>query len=371
MPAKTFFKIVSILILLVAASLSFFGSPYEGNTTLLVAFVILAFFAYSWGWTYTPDGRLDYRTALSLLLTFNVTIKPDPAMDFKIRLPINMFFTLSMLFPKDKIERSEDITISRDGLDVPARVYYPVSIEAGKPPPLVVYYHGGGFVLGSVAMFDALARSLVKATQAILVSVDYRLAPKYGFPAATDDAYAALQWAAENAARLGADPECLMVAGDSAGGNLAAVVAMRARDEGGPDLAAQLLYYPACDLSNGEGRDWASKMKFQNGYGFTTEALRTFRNAYCGHVEDDTNVQLSPVKASRFDGLPRTLLVTAGFDPLTETCNTYSQHLQEAGVEVMHHHYPDTIHGFLSANMLKQRDDTLRKTNAFVKDILR
>lgn len=373
---RSTFKICAA-ILLIAALISYFTDwNYGGDIKVAVLILILAFIAYSWSWTYTPEGRLDYRAALSLhLLTPSFTIKPDRKMDFKIKMPVNLLFAFSALAPKDKVERTEDITIDHSGLSIPARVYWPLS-NTGSKLPLLVYYHGGGFMMGDLNLFDSIARSLAAYTQSIVVSVDYRLAPRHPFPAAIDDAYAALLWSGENAESLGADADRLMVAGDSAGGNLAAVTALRARDENGPKVAAQLLYYPAADLSGentpgGEvaGEEWANKLKFQNGYVFTTESLCGFRNAYCGHVDDARIATLSPALAGNMSGLPPALIVTAGFDPLTEGATLYGDRLQQAGGTVSHEHYPEMIHGFLSVNAFPQRRDSLEKTAKFVKGL--
>ena len=172
-------------------------------------------------------------------------------MDFEITMPINLVYAISALMPKPEMRKVEDVAIPGRDREIPARVYWPrASAEPGAAPPLIVYYHGGGFVVGSVDIFDGLARSIADAAGAVLVSVGYRLAPRDPYPAAIDDAFAALEWAAASAARLEADPSQLLVAGDSAGGNLAAVVALKARDRGGPPLAGQILYYPATDLSD-------------------------------------------------------------------------------------------------------------------------
>ena len=364
MANKTFFKI-SAAILLALALISYFGDwQFSGDLLLAAALALLAFFAWSWSWTYTPDGRLDYRAAVTLhLLSFNVTLKPDPESDFRIKLPINLIYLLSSLMPKARVERSEDIVIEHSGLKIPARVYWPI-VAGDQKPPLLVYYHGGGFVMGSPKDFDPMVRAIAAATGAITVSVDYRLAPRHPYPAAVEDAWAALQWGAENASELGADGEQILVGGDSAGGNLAAVMSSRARDENGPQLAGQILYYPATAWASDE--NWPGNLKCTDGYGLSTDALIGFRDAYCGHLEDTALPWLSPNLATRFDGLPPTLLVTAGFDPLTEGVLGYEQLLREAGVPVTLAHYPETIHGFVTVSFFKQQRAALEKTAAFI-----
>jgi len=373
---KITFKTAAVILLLTGLISYSTDWKFGGDIKVVVLILILAVIAYSWSWTYTPEGRLDYRAALSLhLLTFSFTIKPDRELDFGIKMPVNLLFALSALAPKDKMERTEDISIEHSGLSIPARIYWPVSNNTNQLP-LLVYYHGGGFMMGDLDLFDAIARSLAASTRAIVVSVDYRLAPRHPFPAAVEDAYVALLWSSENAVRLGANPDQLMIAGDSAGGNLAATVSLRARDQNGPKVAAQLLYYPAADLSGEDspggtvaGEEWAGKLRFQNGYVFTTESLCGFRNAYCGHVEDARVAEVSPALAENMSGLPPTLLVTAGFDPLTDGATLYGNRLQQAGGALTHEHYPEMIHGFLSVNAFPQRRDSLNRTANFVQNL--
>ena len=335
-----------------------------------IALGVLALAAVAAGatyrWTDTPHGRLDYRAALSIeLLTFEATVQPNPASDFEMTLPINLAFPLSYLFPDEDVHRALDIEIPRGEEPLAARVYWPQGWDGG-PAPVTVYYHGGGFVAGSVELFDALARSLTNATRSIVVSVEYRLAPAHPYPAAVDDAEAALRWVAEHAAQLEGDGSKLLVAGDSAGGNLAAAVALRARDGGGPPLAAQLLFYPATDLSDAP---YPSVRKFTDGYGLSGEAVAAFRQAYTGHLDDLTRPDLSPLYASSHAGLPPALLVTAGFDPLTDSALVFADRLRAAGVPVTHAHYPETIHGFLSVRLFSQRRAALERTAEFAEQL--
>jgi acetyl esterase len=168
---------------------------------------------------------------------------------------------------------------------------------------------------------------------------------------------------AENAAKLGTDPGKLFVAGDSAGGNLAAVVSLRARDTGSPAIAGQLLYYPGTDVF---GEDYDSVRNFCDGYGLSREERSGFRQAYAGHVEDRHDPYLSPLFAKSHAGLPPALVVTAGFDPLTDSAKAYAARLREAGVPVSHANYPDVFHGFLSIRFFPQRRDALVRTAGFV-----
>jgi len=327
--------------------------------------VVLAGLTYSW--SFTPHGRLDYRAAFFLnLLTFEATFQPDPASDFELTIPINLAFPLSALLPREDVQRTEDVAIPGAEGEVPARVYWPDSSDAAAAsPPVIVYLHGGGFVVGSVDIFDGLARSLANAASSLVVSVDYRLAPAHPYPAALDDSWAALVWVADNAARLGADPDRIVVAGDSAGGNLAAALALKARDTEGPPIAAQLLFYPATDLSDTE---YPSTDHFAEGYGLSRAAGDTFLTAYAGHLEGEPEAYLSPLHAPSHAELPPALLVTAGFDPLTDSARAYAERLRESGVSVTHAHFPETIHGFMSVDLFSQRRAAFERTRAFLQE---
>lgn len=335
----------------------------------LVSFAILtvAFGAISYSWTHTAYGRLDYAAALSTrALTANVTLKPDPNSDFEFKMPINLLFAVSAFLPNEHVSETRDITISGEGAEIPARVYWPAERGSPQSLALIVYYHGGGFVLGSVKTFDGLARSISNATGAIVISVDYRLAPAHPYPAAVNDAYAALQWVAANAALLGGDGSKLVVAGDSAGGNIAAVTALRARDQGGPALAAQILYYPATDLTDAR---YESQEHFIDGYGLSSDARAAFRRAYIGHVANRADAFISPIYAPNLAGLPPALIITAGFDPLTDSAEAYARRMEQSGVRVTSRNYPDTIHGFMSVPLFSQRRQALNATAEFWKEI--
>lgn len=332
---------------------------------IIALIVLIIAIAYSYTWTYTPNGRLDYRAALSLhTMSFTYkNFKPDPNIDFEIPLPINLIYSLSDLMPSEKVAETKDIKIPNNDVTIPARIYWPKGVDRTEPLPTIVYFHGGGFVVGSVEIFDSLTRALANATKAIVVSVDYRLAPAHPYPAAVDDCYAATKWVAENIASLAGDPKKIAVAGDSAGGNLSAVVALKARDLGTPAIAAQIMYYPAVDLTD---KHYSSKENFSDGYGLSKAAGQKFHLAYGANIADSKDPYFSPLYAPSLAGLPPALIATGGFDPLTDSGIAYAARLKQSGVPVTELHYADMIHGFMSVKFFPQRRDALINTNKFL-----
>ena len=225
--------------------------------------------------------------------------------------------------------------------EIPVRVYAPV---AGRSLPGIVYFHGGGFVIGSLDSHDGTCRALANASGCAVVSVDYRLAPEHRFPAAAEDCYAALRFVAERGAELGVDPRRLAVAGDSAGGNLAAVTALLARQRRGPDLRFQLLVYPVAD----HRFDTASYRENADGYFLTAAMMRWFWGHYLERPEQGDDPIASPLRAKDFAGLPPALVITAEYDPLRDEGEAYAARLREAGVATELRRYDGQIHGFFS-----------------------
>jgi acetyl esterase len=241
-----------------------------------------------------------------------------------------------------------DLFVPARNHQVPVRVYTPEdrALARGGRLPVLVYYHGGGWSLGSVASYDSLCRALARAAGVVVVSVDYRLAPEHPFPAAVEDAELALWWVARNAERLGADPGRLAVGGDSAGGNLAIVVALRAQKEG-PPVAFQALFYPSTDLSR---TDYPSYRQYGEGHWLTTRAVEAFRDFYLPDPRDWARPEVSPLLADDDDlrRLPPALVMTAGCDPLRDEGHAYAERLRALGVPVEYRLEPELIHAGLS-----------------------
>jgi len=222
--------------------------------------------------------------------------------------------------------------------EIPVRIYTPA---APAPLPLLVYFHGGGWVLGSLETHDGTCRELANGAGCVVVSVDYRLAPEHKFPGAAEDCFAATQWAAAHAAELGADAGRLAVAGDSAGGNLAAVVSQMARDRGGPPIVFQLLIYPVTVAAY----DTPSYRDNAEGYLLTAGDMHWFWGHYLRSAADGANPYASPLSGT-LAGLPPALVITAEFDPLRDEGEQYARALEEAGVAARMSRYNGMIHGF-------------------------
>jgi acetyl esterase len=243
--------------------------------------------------------------------------------------------------PGPEVETAYDVELpTADGHSFTVRVLVP----AGEIRALIVYYHGGGWVIGSIDEFDTLARTLATSLHAAVVNVDYRLAPEHRYPAAADDAWTALTWAAGQLTEIAGGPVPLIVMGDSAGGNLSAVVAQKARDAGGPELAAQVLIYPVtdADLDNGTYSDPENQLML------TRDSMIWFWDHYAPDPASRANPDASPLQAASLAGLAPAIVLTAEYDVLREEGETYAEQLRQAGVPVEHRRFPGQMHGFFT-----------------------
>ena len=257
------------------------------------------------------------------------------------------------------VDSVNDATIAGD---VPVRIYRPAS---DVPLPVVMYAHGGGFVFCDLDSHDGLCRNLANLLSAVVISVDYRLAPENAWPAAAEDVYAATCWAAEHAAELGGDPRRLAVGGDSAGGNLAAVTTLMARDRGGPVLSAQLLIYPiiAADFET------ESYRLYGKGFYNPRPALQWYWDQYVPSPADRTHPHASPLQA-RLDGLPPAVVVIAGHDPLRDEGIAYAEALEAAGVPVARCTFDGGIHGFMTMPTLDIAHEARRQATQELAKVL-
>jgi acetyl esterase len=239
------------------------------------------------------------------------------------------------------IGKTQDIDIDGPAGTVPVRVYTPIAAGGGSLPVLV-FYHGGGFILGDLDDYDPLCRSIANESGCRIISVGYRLAPEHAFPAAVEDAFAALKWVEAHAGELEIDPNRIAVGGDSAGGNLAAVVTHLAKQAGGPHIAFQLLIYPLTRMRRDQ--EWAENMLPWSIVDPLT--MGKIRDLYVPAGSDLNDIRLSPAAAADFTGLPPAYIVTAGLDPLRESGTDYAEKLKSAGVAVQAVDYATMVHGF-------------------------
>jgi acetyl esterase len=231
-----------------------------------------------------------------------------------------------------------DRTVPGPAGSLPVRIYRP----NGSPRGAIVYFHGGGWVIGNIEVVDAPCRALADATGCVVVSAQYRLAPESAYPAAADDCYAVTAWVAEHMDELGTEPAGLVVAGDSAGGNLAAVVALMARDRGGPEIALQALIYPVTDLESMETDSYRDNGE---GYLLTAATMRWFRDHYVPDEARRSEPYASPARAEDLSGLPPAFVATMEFDPLRDEGERYAELLQKAGGTATVRRYDGQIHG--------------------------
>ncbi|CAN5363014.1 alpha/beta hydrolase [soil metagenome] len=236
--------------------------------------------------------------------------------------------------------RIRDVTAPGPAGAIPIRLYRPLDLPIERPLPLLVYFHGGGWVLGDIETGDALCATLAQSVGIAVAAVEYRLAPEFPFPAGLEDCFAALDWLTAQVGDLGIFGARVAVAGDSAGGNMAAVSALRARDRGEP-LCAQILLYPVTDLTMRS----ESYQRNASGYMLTAETMRWFRDQYLGDT-DASDWRASPLHAERLNDLAPALIVTCGLDPLCDEGAAYAARLVTAGVPVRYLPYPCQLHGF-------------------------
>jgi acetyl esterase len=265
-----------------------------------------------------PEARAMYREA-------RAAVSPDPP----------------------DVDLVRDLLIPGPGGTIPARLYRGAGAGAGRLPVLM-FFHGGGWVIGDLDTHDVVCRRLANAAGCAVVSVDYRLAPEHKFPAALEDCIAATSWVFAQAEDLGLDGTRMAVGGDSAGGNLAAVVALHARDHGGPALRLQVLIYPATEFTMRH----PSHATRGEGFLLTHSTMVWFRDAYLRSPDDMADPRASPLRTTDLSRLPPAFLITAGFDPLCDEGREYGERLAAAGVAVQHLYLPGQIHGFMTLGKL-------------------
>ncbi|WP_254839510.1 alpha/beta hydrolase [Natronomonas marina] len=281
--------------------------------------------------------------------------------DVGVEMARQQFDAVATFTPNHEVYDEFDLTVEGADGELDARVYQPGEGER----PVLVYFHGGGFVVGGLDTHDNVCQKLADESGWTVVSVDYRLAPEHPFPAPLEDAYAALEWIADNPGAVGGDGT-VAVGGDSAGANLSAAVSLMARDverdvttdETGPDIAHQLLYYPVC---GSPFEEYPSREENAEGYFLEQDTIEWFDAQYVQSAVHHRNEYLAPLLCSDLSGLPSATVVTAGFDPLRDEGNAYAEALKADDVDVFHATYESMIHGFISfIGMVEAADDAIR-----------
>lgn len=307
-------------------------------------------------WAITDEGRLPPKTAVILYAINNQIITAD--------MNPPKFLTKQ----KPSTFAKEDFFIATtDGKEIPARVYYPK--EKGSYP-VVLYYHGGAFLkgFGDIETHDNIVRALATKSKAVVIAVGYRVAPEYVFPTAVLDSYDALGWAYENVEKYHGDRQKIVVAGDSAGGNLATAVALMSRDLHGPKLSAQVLLYP---LTTFQDIPLASRSIYDSGYYLLSRGVMMLaREQYTPSEGMWLSPYTSPLNADNLDELPPTLIITAEYDPLKDEGSQYGEKLASFDVPVKHVHYKGVMHGFISFyEVMRIGDHGLQETVSYIKKV--
>ena len=263
-----------------------------------------------------------------------------------------------------ELQSAEPLSIPAPHGAIPARIFTPTTLRRKNGlAPCLIFFHGGGWVIGNLETHDVVCRKLAHEGELIVISVDYRLAPEHRFPAAIDDAITATKWIADHAGALGIDATRLVIGGDSAGGNLAAVVALAARDTGGPDIAGQMLVYPATDFA----LNHPSHREPETSILLTHSVIRWFGDHYLGGASID-DWRASPARATSFARLPPAYVLTAGADPLRDEGDEYAARLKEAAVSVTYRHFPGQFHGFFTmGKLLNQANVAVTEIAAWLK----
>jgi acetyl esterase len=246
--------------------------------------------------------------------------------------------------PREDVAETRDTTIPGPLGEIPVRLYRPAGTNAGDRLPALVYYHGGGWLLGDLESHDGVCRRFANAASCRVVSVDYRMAPEHKFPAAVDDSAAATRWVFEHSDTLRIDPAKVAVGGDSAGGNLAAVMALMARDGALPPVAFQLLIYPATDMK----MTTVSSQTVTAGVPLTSATMRWFIDHYLRDAADVRDWRASPLRATDLSGVAQAIVLTCSYDPLCDEGIAYARRLEREGVRTVHLHFSDQTHGFMS-----------------------
>jgi acetyl esterase len=313
--------------------------------------------------TTTSYGKLDtvFGVMSKIGEYFNHVSLKDKSI-YEIRLALHKTTTKwdSKPIPFSNVKNMDIKTASNQ---VPVRIYTP---DSGDNFPLIIYSHGGSWISGSIDEYENICRKLSKQSKALVVSVNYRLAPENPFPAGLNDVYNVLQWIYKNAESINGDSSRICVVGDSAGGNLSAAISQMSRDKAGPHITSQVLIYPSTNINQLNTKSWSY---FGMDYNLTRENSEKFISLYTPRLEDRKSEYASPLLSQNFNGLPNTLIITAEFDPLRDEGEAYGNKLKEADVDVICKRYKGVTHGFISmGNITGKSDEALNEISTYLKE---
>ena len=317
---------------------------------ILFLFIIAGFFTIK-NLTETRGGKINTYVAVNLQLDkmLNPRLTNEQSIE-EIRERLNRDSTK---LSKEPISFSniKNITIEINSEKIRVRIYTP---EEGDKFPIIIYAHGGSWISGNLDTHDSICRKLSHNIKAIVISVDYRLAPENPFPAALNDVYNILQWTSQNAKNINGDEKLIAIVGDSAGGNLSSVVSLMARDKEGPNITCQVLIYPSTNIDQLNSESWSY---FANDFNISTEEMEKYISLYVPKKEDRKNSYASPLLTKDFKGLPDTLIITAEIDPLRDEGEAYGNKLKEAGNKVEVRRINGVTHGFITMDKITDKAD--------------
>ncbi|MBU3188266.1 alpha/beta hydrolase [Clostridium bowmanii] len=315
--------------------------------------------------TTTGFGKLDTKFGVMTKIEkyFNpVSLKGKSINEIRVELNKNTTRWSSKPIPFPNIK---NMNINTDTNKVPVRIYTPENGNSNSFP-IIIYSHGGSFISGNIDVYDNVCRKLSKNTKAIVVSVNYRLAPENPFPDGLNDVYNVLQWVNKNAKSINGDSSNICVAGDSAGGNLSAAVSQMARDKAGPHITSVVLIYPSTNIYKLKTKSWSN---FGMNYNYTKENSQKFLSLYVPKLEDRKNKYASPLLSNNFKNLPDTLIITSEFDPLRDEGEAYGKKLSLDGVDVVYTNYKGVTHGFITMDKITNKaDEALIEISVYLKN---
>jgi len=329
--------------------------------SVIVFILIITSFLFIKNLTKTNDGKLNTYIAINLQL--DKILNPTSIKGKSIKEIRDYSNMQSTKWSKKPIPFSniKNITIDINSEKIPVRIYTP---EDGVKLPIIIYSHGGFWIGGNVDIHDSTCRKISQNTKAIVISVDYRLAPENPFPDALNDVYNILQWTYKNAGSINGDEKHIAIAGDSAGGNLSAAVSLMARDKNGPHIVCQVLIYPSTNIFELNSKSWSY---FANDFNLSMEDMEKYISLYVPRKEDRKNPYASPLLAKDFNKLPDTLVITAEIDPLRDEGEAYAKKLKEAGIQVEVTRYKGVPHGFITMDKITNKaDEALNQTSLYL-----